>query len=98
MKWLGKGSSGELVRKEIVCTGWVQGVGFRYRAYYAAARYGCTGWVENLDDGSVRMEIQGREEAIEAVLSSVSQGTYVVIEDMRVKNLPLEEETGFHVR
>lgn len=40
-------------------TGQVQGVGFRYTHTNIASKYGLTGWVENLDDGSVRMEIQG---------------------------------------
>ncbi|MFR8717144.1 MAG: acylphosphatase [Faecalibacterium prausnitzii] len=33
-------------------TGQVQGVGFRYRARYAAQSLDLTGWVQNEDDGS----------------------------------------------
>ena len=54
-----------MIRKHIIFTGWVQGVGFRYRARHAADLYGCTGWVRNEWDGSVTKEIQGEEEAIE---------------------------------
>ena len=53
-----------MVRRHIVFYGWVQGVGFRYRAQHAAALYGCTGWVRNEWDGSVTMEIQGAEEDV----------------------------------
>ncbi len=35
------------------------GVGFRYRARYAAQTLELTGWVENEDDGSVTLEVQG---------------------------------------
>ena len=54
-----------MTRKHIVFYGWVQGVGFRYRARHAADLYGCTGWVRNEYDGSVSMEIQGEEENID---------------------------------
>lgn len=40
-------------------TGRVQGVGFRYTNMTIADKLGLTGWIENLDDGSVDMEIQG---------------------------------------
>ena len=33
-----------MIRRHISFSGWVQGVGFRYRARYAASLYGCTGW------------------------------------------------------
>ena len=54
-----------MTRKHIVFYGWVQGVGFRYRARHTADLYGCTGWVRNEYDGSVSMEIQGEEENID---------------------------------
>ena len=38
---------GDLVRERIRFYGRVQGVGFRYRAVYAARDLDCTGWVEN---------------------------------------------------
>lgn len=52
-------ASDHLLRYRMRWTGQVQGVGFRYTNTNIARRYGLTGWVENLDDGSVRMEIQG---------------------------------------
>lgn len=57
-----------IIRRRITFYGWVQGVGFRWRARSAADRYGCTGWVHNDYDGSVTMEIQGPEEAIDSVI------------------------------
>jgi acylphosphatase len=84
------------IRKHITCSGSVQGVGFRYRARHAAALYGCTGWCRNEWDGSVTMEIQGTEEAIDQVLLSVEAGRYIWIENMDVRSVPLvEAERGF---
>ena len=85
-----------MLRRHIVFTGWVQGVGFRYRASGAARMYGCTGWVRNEWDGSVTMEIQGREEDIDRVILAVERGAYVRIENMAVTAIPVDAaETGF---
>ncbi len=88
-----------MVRKQIIFHGSVQGVGFRYRARHAAELYGCTGWVRNEWNGSVSMEIQGTEEAIDKVIRAIESGTYVHIASMEVKTLPTEEtERGFRTR
>ena len=88
-----------MIRKHIIFYGSVQGVGFRYRARHAADLYGCTGWVKNEWDGSVSMEIQGEEKNIDKVILAVERGTYVHIENMNVKTLPVEEhEYGFRTR
>ena len=47
------------VRRRYSIEGQVQGVGFRYRARYAAQSLELTGWVQNEDDGSVTLEVQG---------------------------------------
>ena len=86
----------EIRRKHIVFYGSVQGVGFRYRARQAADMVGCTGWVRNEWDGSVSMEIQGTESAIDQVILAIERGHYVQIDNMDVKELELvEEEHGF---
>ena len=85
-----------MVRRHIVFRGWVQGVGFRYRARHAASLYGCTGWVRNEWDGSVTMEIQGTPEQIEQVIRAIREGRFVRIEDMESREIPPEEEeSGF---
>ena len=84
------------IRQRIVFSGWVQGVGFRYRAMHAANLYGVTGWVRNDPGGSVTMEIQGTQEQIDNVIMAIERGSYVRIEHMDVKEIPLiEEENGF---
>ena len=85
-----------MIRQRIVFHGWVQGVGFRFRARHAAHHFGVTGWVRNDPDGSVTMEIQGTQEQIDSVIIAVERGTYVQIEHMDVKTIPLiETERGF---
>ena len=89
----------EIIRKHIEFTGWVQGVGFRYRESHAAANFGCTGWVKNESDGSVSMEIQGSEAQIDQVILAIERGRFIRIENMRVKSIPLDnDENSFRVR
>ena len=88
-----------MIRKHIIFHGWVQGVGFRWRARQAADLYGCTGWVRNEWDGTVSMEIQGTEEAIDKVIMSIESGRYVQIENMDSRTIPVDpEEFGFRTR
>ena len=57
---------------------------------------GVTGWVRNEPDGSVTMEIQGTQEQIDSVIIAIEHGTYVRIEHMDVKTIPLlDNEHGF---
>lgn len=86
------------VRKHIVFHGRVQGVGFRYTAKYMAQSLGLTGWVMNEYDGTVVMEVQGRETLINKLLVGLNHGRYIVIEWMDTKEIPLEEnEKSFRV-
>ena len=85
-----------MIRKHIVFYGSVQGVGFRWRARNAAEHFSCTGWARNEWNGSVSMEIQGQEEDIDKVILAIEKGTFVRIENMDVKTLPIvEQEYGF---
>ena len=83
------------VRKHIFFTGRVQGVGFRYTAVHLARPLGLTGWVKNLWDGRVEMEVQGRSEAVERLLSGLRNQRFIVIEDIEIQEMPVIEETGF---
>ena len=87
-----------MIRKHLVFYGSVQGVGFRWRARMAAQQFSCTGWVRNEWDGSVSMEIQGTEEAIDSVIGSINRGTYVQIGNIDVESIPtVDGEVGFLV-
>ena len=88
-----------MIRKHIVFSGQVQGVGFRWRAGQAARLYDCTGWCRNEWDGSVTMEIQGKEEAVDKVLESLENGRFIWIHQMDVTEVPSETgEYGFDIR
>ncbi len=85
-----------MIRRRIVFHGWVQGVGFRYRARHAAQMFSCTGWCRNEWNGSVTMEIQGEEENIDRVILAIEAGRYIRIENMDYRMISLVEgEHGF---
>ena len=86
-----------MIRKRITCYGWVQGVGFRWRASQAAGSLGVTGWVRNNPDGSVTMELQGTESQLDQVILALDRGTYIRIERMESETIPVRaDDRGFY--
>ena len=90
--------SDRIMRRRIVFHGWVQGVGFRYRAIQAANLHGVSGWVRNNMDDSVTMEIQGTEDQIDQVVTALEHARFIRVERMEVTDLPVvEAERGFRL-
>lgn len=86
------------IRKHIIFYGRVQGVGFRYYAVNKANQLGLTGWVRNLPDGTVEMEVQGDEPLIDELIIFLQNRTYIWIERLDARSIPLIEEFGFEER
>ena len=88
--------SDEIIRKHLVFSGIVQGVGFRWRARRAAEAVGATGWVRNDWGGTVTMELQGTKGQIDSVIAAIERGSYIRIEGLEAKTIPAEKnERGF---
>lgn len=86
-------------RRHYSIQGQVQGVGFRYRACYAAQTLDLTGWVENEDDGSVTLEVQGDPDKFVQLFAMIQRSDFIRITDIREKDLqPDPWERGFSVR
>jgi acylphosphatase len=60
-----------MIAKRICYEGRVQGVGFRYSVKSLATGYEVVGWVKNLLDGRVELEIQGQAPEVEAFLAAI---------------------------
>lgn len=86
------------MRKHFIFTGKVQNVGFRPRAKHFADGMGIKGWVKNNYDGSVEMEAQGTEEAINMLLVRINQNEYIEIDRIVTKIIDEEDDKGFHIR
>lgn len=78
--------------------GRVQGVGFRYYAVNKANQLGLTGWVRNLPDGTVEMEVQGYEEQIDELIIFLQNRTYIWIERLDARSIPLADDSRFEER
>ena len=84
------------IRRHIYFSGRVPGVGFRFTAWYLASHLGLTGWVKNLCDGRVEMEVQGTEDYIDLLILRLKEGRYIQIENMETEELPVQtKESGF---
>ena len=79
-----------MVRKHLYFSGQVQGVGFRYRSAWIAQSLGLTGWVSNLWDGRVEMEVQGDKHAIERMIQSLYDQKYIEIHFIESEEIPLK--------
>lgn len=77
----------------------VQGVGLRNFTVRKARPLGLSGYVQNLRDGSVRAEIEGEREQIEALLDVLRQQGPGRIEHLEVIwSDYLDEFTGFGIQ
>lgn len=82
--------------------GQVQGVGFRFTNTNLAQAHALTGWVRNMEDGSVEMEVQGAPANIlshlEALHASYERmGIRFRLEDAQIR-AALTSEDGFSPR
>ena len=59
---------------QILVSGEVQGVGYRYWTRGMAAGLGVTGWARNLADGRVEIHAEGDPAALEALVEACRKG------------------------
>lgn len=82
------------VAAEVMVSGVVQGVGFRYYCYRQANSLNLYGWVKNLPDGSVLTYIEGDKSAVEAYIKQLKIGfSSATVTDVKITR---EKFTGTH--
>jgi len=84
----------------IIVHGVVQGVGFRYFTLDVARELGLEGYVKNKPDGSVEIEAQGEDWALNELLSTVRVGPRSAhVSGVEVREIePREDFEGFSIR
>lgn len=88
-----------MVTKHVLISGRVQNVGFRHFTRTNAQKLGLTGWVKNLDDGSVEAVFQGKESVVEEMIGLVNKGpSYSKVADVEIEDLEDEIFKSFEVR
>jgi acylphosphatase len=58
---------------QVFYEGRVQGVGFRYSIRQIAKGFNLTGWVRNLADGRVELQIAGEDDELRAFLDAIRE-------------------------
>ncbi|SFR69736.1 acylphosphatase [Agromyces sp. CF514] len=88
-----------MIRRRVSVSGLVQGVGYRYLARKHAERLAVTGWVRNVSDGTVEVEVQGPPTAVGEMLRRLEQGspesrvTGVTVSDLDLR----DDDEGFRI-
>jgi acylphosphatase len=62
-----------MISLQVLYKGHVQGVGFRFTVRHIAKGFDVTGWVRNLPDGRVELQVTGQENEVRAFLDQVAE-------------------------
>ena len=100
-QWLPTGASTKvMISKRIIFEGRVQGVGFRYTVKDLARGFDVYGWVKNLPDGSVELQVAGEADEVADFIREITEESPVVhhIRHHHIEEIPpLEGITGFRI-
>jgi acylphosphatase len=61
-----------MISTQVFYSGHVQGVGFRYTVKQLAKGFDVTGWVRNLSDGRVELQVSGEPDEVAAFLDAIA--------------------------
>lgn len=87
-----------MIRRDVIYTGRVQGVGFRWTTNHIAKNYDVRGFVENREDGSVYMVAEGTEKDVEEFMIAIAENMGKNIKEIRVNQGRVDGDlTDFHV-
>lgn len=89
-----------MLAKRVIFEGRVQGVGFRYTVKDLARGFEVRGWVKNLPDGTVELQVMGETDEVESFIREIAEESNVahhIKNHTVVKIPPLENCTGFSI-
>ena len=89
-----------MISLQVFYEGHVQGVGFRFTVRHVAKGFDLTGWVRNLRDGRVELQVTGDEAEVRAFLDQVAQSELHSLIRKQTQNRLNELVTarGFEIR
>ena len=83
----------------IKVSGKVQNVGFRFYTRKTAIGMGIQGFVKNMRDGSVYIEAEGEQDAMQAFILWCKEGPeWAGVKKLSVQEKPFEGFEGFDIR
>lgn len=87
-----------MISRMYIVRGNVQGVGFRSFVKGKAKALGIKGYVENLDDGSVKVVAEGDEESLAALEGYLKEGNvFSNVESVEKEEVPVKGYKDFEV-
>lgn len=89
-----------MIAKQVIFEGHVQGVGFRYTVKDLSRGFDVCGWVKNLPEGTVELQVMGESDEVESFIREISEESPVAhhIKNQTVTKIPpLENCTGFRI-
>ena len=87
------------VQIEVIYTGRVQGVGFRFNAQHIARGFDVRGEVRNLPNGTVQLLAEGERNELERFFAKISQSMGANIErESRTERVYRGDLKGFQIR
>lgn len=89
-----------MISKKVIFHGRVQGVGFRYTVKDLARGFEICGWVKNLTDGSVELQVMGPADEVTDLIHEITAESSVAhhITTFSTEDVPnLENCKGFSI-
>ncbi len=89
-----------MISLRVFYEGNVQGVGFRWSVQHIAKGFDVTGWVRNLSNGRVELQVSGEEDEVRAFLEGIEQSDLRALIRKRTENKLEKPVTarGFEIR
>ena len=89
-----------MISLQVFYEGNVQGVGFRWSVRHIAKGFDVNGWVRNLADGRVELQINGEEAEVREFLGAVAESELHALIRKQIENKIEKQITarGFEIR
>jgi len=87
-------------RIHAVAKGRVQGVGFRYFCQRTADKMSLSGWVKNLSNGDVELEVEGDSNTLKSFLTQIKEGnSWARVNELKTYPVnPTNKNTRFEIK
>jgi acylphosphatase len=88
-----------VISVSLTITGRVQGVGYRYFVLKRAIELGLNGFVQNLPNGSVYVEVEGFVEAVNLLIDSCRKGpAFAKVRDVEINLITPKNAIAFIIQ
>lgn len=89
-----------MINRQLIVSGRVQGVGFRWSTLQLARDLNLTGWVQNELNGTVKISVQGPKENVQHFINIIRQGptAYAHVSQVKVSQGKIESYQNFTIR